>query len=92
MIEALAAGLCLVVSQSASANLHPKDFIKVLPDDILTNAQPENKLTVSEAIREMIEKNRYYRQEIVEYAKENFDSSYVIKNYIQIIDDFKNFA
>jgi glycosyltransferase involved in cell wall biosynthesis len=91
VVEALAAGLCVVVSESASANLHAKAFIKVLPDNILTNANPENKIIVTEAIIEMIEKNKYYRKEIVEYAKENFDFSHLIKNYIQIIEDFTNF-
>ncbi|BAY23565.1 group 1 glycosyl transferase [Calothrix sp. NIES-2100] len=91
VLEALAAGLCVVISESASANLHPKQFIKVLPDNILSNATPENKIIVTEAIMEMIEKNQYYRQEIVEYAKENFDFSRLIPNYLQIIDEFNNF-
>lgn len=88
VLEALAAGLCVVVSESASANLHVKEFIKVLPDNILTNATPENKRLISETINEMIEKNQIYRREIVEYAKENFDFSYLTKNYIQIIEEF----
>jgi glycosyltransferase involved in cell wall biosynthesis len=92
ILEALAAGLCIVISESASANLHTKEFIKVLPDDILTNATPENKTIISETIIEMIEKNSTYRQEIATYAKENFDFSHLIKNYIQIIDEFNSFA
>lgn len=91
VIEALAAGLCVVVSESASANLHIKEFIKVLPDNILTNATPENKRLISETINEMIEKNQIYRREIVEYAKENFDLSHLTKNYIQIIEEFNRF-
>ncbi|MBH8561607.1 glycosyltransferase family 4 protein [Nostoc sp. CENA67] len=91
VLEALAAGLCVVVSESASANLHTKEFIRVLPDNILSNATPENQTIISETIIEMIEKNQNYRQEIVEYAKENFDFSHLVKNYLQIIDEFKDF-
>jgi glycosyltransferase involved in cell wall biosynthesis len=91
VLEALAAGLCVVISQSASANLHPKEFIKVLPDDIVTNATPENQQILSETILEMIEKNKSYRQEIVEYTKNNFDYSFILKNYLQIIDEFISF-
>ncbi|CAD5928184.1 Glycosyl transferase, group 1 [Planktothrix tepida] len=91
ILEALAAGLCVVISESASANLHKKEFIKVLPDDILTNVTPENQEIVTEAIQEMIEKNQEYRQEIVEYVKDNFDFSRLIKNYIRIIDEFTSF-
>ncbi|HEY9799804.1 MAG TPA: glycosyltransferase [Leptolyngbyaceae cyanobacterium] len=92
VLEALAAGLCVVVSESASANLHTKEFIKVLPDNILSKASPENQQIITETILGMIEKNQSYRQEIVEYAKHNFDYSYLMKNYIQIIDEFRSFA
>jgi hypothetical protein len=39
----------------------------------------------------MIEINQSYRQEIVKYARENFDFSLVIQNYINIVEEFKNF-
>lgn len=91
VLEALAAGLCIVVSESASANLHPKEFIRVLPDDIVVAPSPENQEIVCNTIKEMIEINQSYRQEIVKYARENFDFSLVIQNYINIIEEFKNF-
>lgn len=91
VLEAMAAGLCVVVSESASANLHSKEFIKILPDDILTNATAENKKIVCDTIIDLIEKNKSFRQEIVEYARENFDFSHIMKNYIQMIDDFSKF-
>ncbi|MEH2377968.1 MAG: glycosyltransferase [Nostoc sp.] len=91
VLEAMAAGLSIVVSESASANLHSKDFIRVLPDDILTNATAENQKIVCDTIIELIEKNKFLRRQIVEYVSENFDFSQIIKNYIQIIDDFTNF-
>lgn len=92
VLEAMAAGLCVVVSESASANLHDKDFIRVLPDDILSNATEENKQIVCDTIAELIERNQFYRQEIVEYAKQNFDFRPLIKNYLQIIDEFTSFC
>ncbi|GET43888.1 hypothetical protein [Microseira wollei] len=92
VLEAMAAGLSVVVSESASANLHCKDFIRVLPDDILTNATAENKQIVCDTMAELIEKNQFYRPEIVEYAKENFDFSHLIKNYVQIIEEFTTFC
>jgi glycosyltransferase involved in cell wall biosynthesis len=91
VLEAMAAGLCIVVSESASANLHSKDFIRVLPDDILTNATGENQKIVCDTIIDLIDKNKFLRQEIVEYVRENFDFSHIIKNYIQMIDEFINF-
>lgn len=91
VLEALAAGLCVVISESASANLQNKEFIKVLPNNILTNVTPENQEIVTEAIQEMIEKNQEYRQDIVEYVKDNLDFSHLIKNYIRIIDEFTSF-
>ncbi|MFB2881659.1 glycosyltransferase [Floridanema aerugineum] len=92
VLEAMAAGLCVVVSESASANLHDKDFIRVLPDDILTNSTAKNQQIVCDTIGELIEKNQFYRHEIVEYAKQNFDFRHLIKNYVQIIDEFTSFC
>ncbi|MCC5629625.1 glycosyltransferase [Nostoc sphaeroides CHAB 2801] len=91
VLEAMAAGLSVVVSESASANLHSKDFIRVLPDDILTNATAENQKIVCDTITDLIDKNRFLRQEIVEYVRGNFDFSQIIKTYIQIIDEFIKF-
>jgi glycosyltransferase involved in cell wall biosynthesis len=91
VLEAMAAGLCVVVSESASANLHSKDFIRVLPDDILTNATAENQKIVCDTITDLIDKNKFLRQEIVEYVRENFDFSQIIKKYIQMIDEFIKF-
>ena len=92
VLEAMAAGLCLVVSQSASANLAIQDFIKVLPDNILTNPTPAHQQIVCEAISELIEKNQSFRPEIVAYAQSTFDFSHTIENYDQIINEFINFG
>ena len=75
-LEAFAAGLGVVVSQFATANLDlDKDFITVIPED---------KMNDIEFIDTELLRNRYYsvnhRQEILDYAK-TFDWSEVVKNY-----------
>jgi glycosyltransferase involved in cell wall biosynthesis len=90
VLEAMAAGLCLVVSESASANLATKDFIKVLPDQILTDPTPAHQHIVCDAIDQLIAKNQTFRPEIVRYAQETFDFSHTIKNYDRIIHEFIN--
>ena len=90
VLEAMAAGLCLVVSESASANLAVQDFIKVLPDDILTDPTPAHQQIVCDAISELIAQNQSFRSEIVAYAQATFDFSHTIKNYDRIIHEFIN--
>jgi glycosyltransferase involved in cell wall biosynthesis len=92
VLEAMAAGLCIVVSESASANLHIKDFIKVLPDQILTGATPTHQQLVCESISELIERNQSSRSEIVAYVKENFDFSQIVTNYDRIVTEFINLS
>jgi glycosyltransferase involved in cell wall biosynthesis len=91
VLEAMAAGLGVVVSESAGANLHVKDFIKVLPDNILTEATPENRQIICESIEELIQNNQASRLEIAAYAKENFDFSQIIKSYDRNVNDFMKF-
>jgi len=82
-MEALAAGLGVVVTEWGAANLDTtKDFITVIP---------ENRVSDIEYVRSQIIENRNYsiehRQEILEYSKQ-FDWVNVIKNiYIPIIED-----
>ncbi len=90
VLEAMAAGLCVVVSESASVNLHNKEFIRVLPDNILTNATPETQKIVADTISEMIDKNQYCRIEILEYVRENFDLSRLVYNYNDTMYEFIN--
>jgi glycosyltransferase involved in cell wall biosynthesis len=90
VLEAMAAGLSIVVSESASANLHPQKFIKVLPDHILTDPTPTHQQIVCESIAQLIAANQSSRLEIVAYAKENFDFSHTIKNYDRIVAEFVN--
>jgi hypothetical protein len=76
LMEALAAGLGIVISEFATANLDlDKEFIDVVP---------ENKINDIEYIESIIIKNREYsishREEILEYSK-NFEWSNIIENY-----------
>ena len=91
VLEAMAAGLSLVLSESASANLGIKDFIKVLPDNILTDPTPVHQQIVCDSISELIAQNQSFRPEIVAYAQSTFDFSKTINNYDRIINEFINF-
>lgn len=76
LMEALAAGLGLVISEYATANLDlNRKFIDVIP---------ENKINDLEYIKSIIEKNRNYsvshRKEIFEYSK-NFDWVQILQKY-----------
>jgi hypothetical protein len=75
-MEAFAAGLGVVISQWAAANLDlKKEFITVIPED---------KINDIEFVDECIKRNKEYsiqnRSEILEYAKQ-FDWKNVISNY-----------
>jgi hypothetical protein len=75
-MEALAAGLGIVISEFATANLDlDKEFIEVIP---------EKRINDIEYIESIIIKNREYsishREEILEYSK-NFEWSNIIENY-----------
>ena len=76
LMEALAAGLGIVISEFATANLDlDKEFIDVIP---------EKRINDIEYIESIIIKNREYsishRKEILEYSK-NFEWSNIIENY-----------
>ena len=76
LMEALASGLGIVISEFATANLDlGKEFIDVIP---------EKKINDLEYIESIITKNREYsishREEIFEYSK-NFEWSNIIENY-----------
>ncbi len=91
VLEAMAAGLSLVVSESASANLAIKDFIKVLPDHILVDPTLANQQIVCESITAQIANNQLFRPAIIDYVQSTFDFSQTIENYDRIIHEFTNF-
>jgi len=81
-IEGLAAGLGLVISEFATANLDTdKPFITVIP---------EEKVHDVDYLREKIEENREAslasRSEIRQYAIDNFDWPNIIKKYEKILN------
>jgi glycosyltransferase involved in cell wall biosynthesis len=83
--EALAAGLSIVVSRSAAANLDETlPFVSILPDD-MTDTQ-----IIAETINEQIKNNSRYRPQIIEYAKSYFDISAVVGDYVTVITEFKS--
>jgi glycosyltransferase involved in cell wall biosynthesis len=76
LMEALAAGLGIVISEFATANLDlNKEFIDVIPEKMINDIG---------YIESIIIKNREYsishREEILEYSK-NFEWSNIIQNY-----------
>ena len=80
-LEALSAGLGLVISEAASQHLDSsKPYISVIPQD---------KITDQNLIRSTILKNREIclntnRQSIVDYAK-TFDWSEILKKYVSYL-------
>ena len=77
--EAFAAGLSVVVSESASQNLHSAlQWITILPDDDMPDNFPE-------IIKESIQKNEMYRPEIRDYAERHFDWDVIMEEYLEKI-------
>ena len=81
-LEAMAAGLGLVLSEQSTANLDlSKPFITVIPDD---------KLDDTEFLKNKIEENREIsmnmRKEIRQYCHDNFDWCAIIQKYKEIIE------
>lgn len=82
--EALSAGLSLVVSETAAANLDTSlPFIHVLPNGSLNEM-------AAETINIAIENNSKYREDIRKYAKDHFDWSVICDEYINIAKEFIN--
>ena len=83
--EALAAGLSIVVSKSAAANLDEQlPFITILPDD---TSDPE---IIAEAINTQIKHNSMYRPDILVYAKSYFDNKAVVADFVRVVEEFRN--
>ena len=81
--EALMAGLGVVVSECASANLdRGKPYITIIPDDKLEDIY----YVTCEVEKNRIESLRY-RKQIREYALKNFSWEVVVKKFMQIVKD-----
>jgi glycosyltransferase involved in cell wall biosynthesis len=83
--EALAAGLSLVVSENATANLDEREYITVIPEK---NMDEE---TVVGAIQEAIARNDSFRNVVREYAKTKFDYKVVVHDYLKVMEGFINY-
>jgi glycosyltransferase involved in cell wall biosynthesis len=80
--EALVAGLGLVLSEYAAANLDlSKPFITVIPDNKLNDVK-----YVEEKIKENRETCKKMRKEIREYGLNNFSWENIVKLYINNIE------
>jgi len=81
VLEALAAGLSLVVSEASSANLTNGPFITILSD------RESNRDVICSEIQAAIDHNDAQRHAIRRYAKMTFDFSTVVFDYLSIIHD-----
>jgi glycosyltransferase involved in cell wall biosynthesis len=81
--EALSAGLSLVVSPTAAANLDTTlPFIHVIDSPVDDS--------INEIIGKAIEDNNKYRDDIRKYALDYFDWNVVCDDYIKIVKEFIN--
>ncbi len=80
-LEALAAGLSIVITEACAANLAPQPFITIIPD---AEARPE---VIAEAIRSAIDANPRHRSDARQYAWERFDYSVVAREYVPIMEE-----
>lgn len=81
--EAFAAGLSVVVSRSAAANLDTQEFISVVSDDETDGA------VLAEIINAQVASNAVHRDRIRAYAASRFDYTVIMARYLAIIDDFR---
>lgn len=81
VLEAMAAGLSVVVSEACTANLTDEEFITVIPDG---EARPD---VIAQAIQTAIDRNAGQREAIRQYARDRFDHAVVTRDYLQSIDE-----
>jgi glycosyltransferase involved in cell wall biosynthesis len=85
VLEALAAGLNVVVSSACTANLTDEPFITVLPD---RRVKLRSSALVA-ALRQAVESNARHRPSIRSYAEQHLDYSHQIPRYLELIDAFR---
>jgi glycosyltransferase involved in cell wall biosynthesis len=83
VLEALAAGLSVVVSNVGSANLTNEPFITVIPD------RESDSDVICAAIQAAIDGNAVQRQAIRDYARRRFDYSTIVFDYLKIINEIR---
>lgn len=82
VLEALAAGLSVVVTKACAANLDPSGFVTVLDDD---EARAD---VVVAGLQDAIENNERLRPDIVMYARDVFDYAVMIPRYVALAREF----
>jgi len=82
VVEALMAGVSVVISKASAANLADQPFITILEDDE-THVD-----TLVKSLRLSIENNFHYREQIRSYAISQFDTQIILEDYQKIIEDF----
>lgn len=81
VLEAMAAGLSLVVSEEASHNLdRSRPWVKVVEREPAAFAA---------AVKTAVEENERYRAEIRAFCTEQFDWSAIMPRYLKIIEEIK---
>ncbi len=82
VLEALAAGLSVVITEACRANLTDEPFITVIPDG---EERPE---VIAQAIQTAIDRNPPLRPAIRAYARERFDYAVVVAEYVRLIEEY----
>ena len=86
--EALAAGLSICVTETSASNLDLSlPFIKTIPSN--WTEYPE---LVVETIKQLSQENKKYRNNIRKYAIDTFNISVIIDEYIDIINQFREYT
>jgi glycosyltransferase involved in cell wall biosynthesis len=84
VLEALAAGLSVVVTEAGAANLTDEPFITIVPD------REQRPGVIAEAIQTAIDRNPGHREAIRQYAKARFDYPVVMHEYLTIIHELRH--
>jgi glycosyltransferase involved in cell wall biosynthesis len=82
VLEAFAAGLSVVITEACRANLTDEPFITVIPDG---EERPD---VIAQAIQTAIDRNPPLRPTIRAYARERFDYSVVVAEYVRLIEEY----
>jgi len=86
VLEALAAGLNVVVTEACTANLTTQPFITVFPDDALRAE------SVVQAIERAIRDNESMRPSIRAYATASFGYDVQVSQYLELIHQFRSYV
>ena len=84
VLEALAAGLSVVISEACAPNLTHEEFITVIPDE------EQRADVIAQAIQTAVDKNAGLRSAIRSYARKRFDFAAIVREYVGIVDDVRH--